>query len=85
MVTIQVVGALQSALPSGEAATMPKTSGITVTAMSISTVPVTVGVTSRLKNESFAASRNWTNEDTTTSVASRLGTLPPPAPSRTLR
>ena len=78
MVTRALVGALQSELPSGEALTMSKISGITVTAMSISTVPATTGVTSRLNSESPAASRNWNSDDATTSTASKPG---PPSTS----
>ena len=52
---------------------MSNTNGITVTAISISTVPATVGVRSRLKRESFAASRYWNSDDATTSVASSPG------------
>ncbi len=61
---------------------MSKTSGITVTAISITTVPATVGVSSRLKSDSREASRNWTSELATTSVARRLGP-PARAPPRT--
>ena len=76
--TSALVGALQAELPSGEAVTMSKTSGITVTAISISTVPATTGVTSRLNSDSLAASKNWNSDDATTSVASKPG---PPSTS----
>ena len=78
MVTRALAGALQSDLPSGDAFTMSKMSGITVTAMSISTVPATTGVTSRRNNESLAASKNWNSEDATTSTANKPG---PPSTS----
>ena len=71
--TRALIGALQSDLPSGDALTMSKTSGITVTAMSISTVPATTGVTIRRNSESLAASRNWNSDDATTNTANKPG------------
>ena len=73
MAVSALAGALHDDFPSGEAATMSKTRGITVTAINITTVPATVGVSRRRNSESFAANRNWNNDEATTSVASRLG------------
>ena len=47
--------------------------GMTVTAISMMTVPATVGVMTRLRSESRDASRNWNSDDATISVASSAG------------
>ena len=74
VMTSRVVSALRGAaaggLPSGTSSSIPKMTGITVTAISMSTTPATVGVRTRRNSESRAASANWKSEETTTSVAS---------------
>ena len=77
-VTAAQTGPLAAEAPSGEAATMSKMSGMTVTAISMSTVPATVGVRSRRNSDSFDDSRNWNSDDATTSVAMSAG---PPSTS----
>ncbi|MCE2461720.1 MAG: hypothetical protein J4F38_13210 [Pseudomonadales bacterium] len=52
---------------------MPKMIGMTVTAMSMITVPATVGVSTRRKRESRAENANWNNAEMTTRVASSAG------------
>ena len=65
-------------MPSGTSANMSKMIGMTVTAISMITVPATVGVITRRTQDSRAASRNWNNAETNTSVASMPG---PPSTS----
>ena len=60
---------------------MSKTMGMTVTAISMITVPATVGVRIRLSSESRAERANWKSEEMTTSVASMAG--PPLASAAT--
>ena len=60
-------------MSSGTWVNMPKTIGITVTGISMMTVPATVGVRMRRSSESRHASRNWKREEMTTSVASMAG------------
>ena len=57
---------------------MPKMIGITVTAISMITVPATVGVMIRRSSESRSESRNWNSAEMATRVASRPG---PPSTS----
>ena len=72
-VSSALTGAANSGLPSGTAFSMPKMIGITVTGISMITVPATVGVRIRRKSESRAASANWNRAEATTSVASIAG------------
>ena len=75
--TMNVVAALAGAatgeVPSGTSSSMPKTMGITVTAMSMITVPATVGVTIRRSSESRSESANWNRAEMATRVASSPG------------
>ena len=64
-------------VPSGTSFNMLKMRGMTVTGISMMTVPATAGVRIRRKSESRAASANWKREEATTSVASMAG--PPSA------
>ena len=59
----------------GASASIPETAGITVTGMSMSTVPDTVGVRMRWKRDSRQASTRGTSAETATSVASVAGPL----------
>ena len=52
---------------------MSKTIGMTVTGISMMTVPATVGVRIRRSSESRHASRNWKREEMTTRIASMAG------------
>ena len=52
---------------------MSNTIGITVTAISMITVPATVGVSILRSKDSRAASTNWNSEEMTTRVASSAG------------
>ena len=52
---------------------MSNTIGITVTAISMITVPATVGVSILRSRDSRAASANWNSEEMTTRVASSAG------------
>ena len=56
MVTPAVTGPAIGAAPSGTVSMRPKTMGMTVTAISMITVPATVGVMMRLSSESRDAS-----------------------------
>ena len=77
MITSRVARALSGAAGGGAAAgtcaSMSNTIGMTVTAISMITVPATVGVNTRRSNESRAASANWNSDEITTSVASSAG------------
>ena len=81
-ITIRVVAVLAGAaargVPSGTSASMPKMIGITVTAISMITVPATVGVMIRRSSESRSESRNWKSAEMATRVASSPG---PPSTS----
>ena len=70
-------GAAIAGLPSGTSSSMPNTNGITVTGISMITVPETVGVTMRRNSARRADSRSWKSAETTTRVASIAG--PPSA------
>ena len=56
--------------PGGTSASMFVVMGNRLTAISMITVPPTVGVISRRKNDSRAENRNCTSDDTTTRIAS---------------
>ncbi len=77
-----LTGAANGGASSGTCASMSKMIGITVTAISMITVPATVGVSTRRSRESRAASVNWNNDEITTRVASSAG--PPWARAATL-
>ena len=70
-------GAATAGIPSGTSFSILKTCDITVTGISMMTVPVTVGVRIRRSSESRAESASGTTEETTTRVASIAG--PPSA------
>ena len=55
--------------PSGTSFSVPNTIGMTVTAISMMTVPDTTGVNIRRSSERRAASMNWKRDDMTISVA----------------
>ena len=73
MVASALNGAADAGLPSGTSVSSPNTIGITVTGISMMTVPATVGVRMRRNNERRPASANWNNAETTTRVASMAG------------
>ena len=73
---VALSGAASAGLPCGTAASRSNTAGITVTGISMMTVPETVGVSTRWNSESRADSTRGTKDETTTRVASRAG---PPA------
>ena len=77
MVTAADTGAASGGAPSGTLSSMSKTIGMTVTAISMMTVPATDGVKMRRTRDRRAASANWKSDEMTTSVASRAG--PPSA------
>ena len=68
-----LTGAAAAGAPGGVFASMPKMMGMTATAISMMTVPPTMGVMTRRSHESRQASRNWNSADAMTSVASRGG------------
>ena len=84
MVTAALAGAAAGGTPSGTSVNMPKMIGMTVTGISMITVPATVGVKIRRSHASRAESMNWHSEETMIRVASSAGRLPR-APSRTPR
>ena len=57
-VTSALSGADKGGAPSGTSLSVSKTMGITVTAISMITVPATVGVSTRRNSENRAASTN---------------------------
>ena len=63
--------------PAGTSVNLPTAIGITATAISISAVPDTIGVTIRRRNGSHAAMANWNSDDT----AMRLANVARSAPS----
>ena len=75
MVASAVNGAAAGSAPSGARKSRSKPIGITVTAISMMTVPATVGVMTRLSSDSRDAIRNWKSDDATMSVASSAGPL----------
>ena len=72
-VTAALAGAAAGGAPSGTSFNMPKMIGMTVTGISMITVPATVGVKIRRIQESRAESRNWHREEAMTRVASSAG------------
>ncbi len=70
-------GEARSETPAGTSFRNPKMMGITVTGISMITVPATAGVRILRKSESLVESTNWNNEEITTKVASIAG--PPSA------
>ena len=76
-ITATVASALSAPAPSGlsfgTCLSMSKMMGITVTGISMITVPATVGVRMRRNSESRAESANWNSAETATSVASMAG------------
>ena len=76
-VTSAVTGPAAGAAPSGTCSTRSRTSGMTVTAISMITVPATVGVMRRRSSDRRDARRNWKSAEVATSVASMPG--PPSA------
>ena len=76
-VTAALAGAAAGGTPSGTSVNMPKMIGMTVTGISMITVPATVGVKIRRIRESRAESANWHSEETMIRVASIAG--PPSA------
>ena len=72
-VTISVMsvltGAAAGAVPSGTSVSMPNMIGMSVTGISMITVPHTVGVRMRRSSASRVASANWNSAEMTTSVA----------------
>ena len=76
-VTTAVTGAAAAGLPSGTSESILKTTGITVTGISMITVPETVGVMIRRNSDSRADSTSWKSAAATTRVASSAG--PPSA------
>ena len=70
-------GAANAGVPYGTSFNRSKMGGITVTGMSMITVPTTAGVRIRRNSERRAANANWKNDEATTKVASIAG--PPSA------
>ena len=64
-----VTGAAASDAPSGTSCIVSNTIGMTVAAISMITVPETIGVKIRRSSESRAASMNWNSDDMTTRLA----------------
>ena len=69
-------GAANGGVPLGTFFNWSNMTGMTVTGVSMRTVPVTVGVRMRRNSERRAEKTNWTRASVTTSVASNAG---PPA------
>ena len=65
MVAAALAGAAAGGTPSGTSVNMPKMIGMTVTGISMITVPATVGVKIRRSRDSRAESANWPREETT--------------------
>ena len=76
-VTAAAIPGALAGVPGGTSTSMSKSSGMTVTGISMITVPATTGVRTRRKSDSREASPNWKREETRTSVASSAG--PPSA------
>ena len=68
-----VTGPAAGAAPSGTLSMKSKRNGMTLTAISMITVPATVGVRTRRSSESRPARRNWNSDETITSDASSAG------------
>ena len=78
MVAAAVSGAPSAGTPSGTSFKRPTTTGSTVAAISMCTVPTRVGVTSRRNTESRAEIRSGNSDETMTRQASSAG---PPSTS----
>ena len=72
-VTTKLRGAAKAGVSCGTSSIMSKAIGMTVTAISMITVPDTVGVRMRRSSESRPESTNWNREDTNTKVARSAG------------
>ena len=72
-VTRTLTGAAAGGEPSGTSASMPNMIGISVTGISMITVPQTVGVRIRRRSDRRVESPNWNSAESVTSVASRPG------------
>ena len=68
-----VSGAAAGAAPSGATKSRSKPMGMTVTAISMITVPATVGVMKRRSSERREEIRNWKSDEATIRVASSAG------------
>ena len=68
-VVAAATGAATGDVPSGTSFSVSNTTGMTVAAISMMTVPETTGVNIRRSSESRAASANWNSDDTTTRLA----------------
>ena len=68
-----VTGPARGSLPSGTLSRKSKRKGITFTAISMITVPATVGVRIRRRSERRPARRNWKSDEMITSVATSAG------------
>ena len=75
-VTAALTGAAAGAAPSGTSFSCPNRMGVTEAAMSMMTVPATVGVMMRRSHASRAAKPNWNSDETQMSVAIKAA---PPA------
>ena len=69
IVTSAATGAAACGDPSGTSFSESKMIGITVAAISMITVPVTMGVKMRRNHERRAASRNWKSDEMTIRLA----------------
>ena len=69
MVTSAAAGAAACDISSPTSPMVSNTSGMTVAAISMITVPETTGVNIRRSTDSRAASANWNSDDTTTRLA----------------
>ena len=72
-VATTVSGVAEEGTPSGISFSMSKATGITVTAISMMTVPDTVGVRMRRSSDSRPERRNWNSDAMITSVPSMAG------------
>ena len=82
IVTSALTGAAEGSHSSGVSANMSKMMGMTVTGISMMTVPATVGVRIRRKKDRFTEMENWPREERATSVASIAG---PPSASAVMQ
>ena len=65
-VTAAILGAATGAAPSGACVNISKATGMTATAINISTMPDTTGVIMRRNNDKCDDSTNWNNAETIT-------------------
>ena len=72
-VTKALNGAANAGEPSGTCLSISKMMGITVTGISMITVPATAGVRIRRSSDRWDDRMNWKNDDTSTRVASIAG------------